>query len=550
MFLPSQLSGQIRRIRGNLKNRWVNLDRNTPGSRFIDKSYQQDYSLEVDGFAVNPKLLIFSLRSSFNDFSRIQNNGSSESRTKRTDYGYFDASATLFPNNGFRLTGFGSMQTIDDTRSSNVVMSEGMLPYQIQKMDRYGIEMGIPGNTYYPTLDFYFQREHRRCIDPCTVLDQQEDFIRLSLSNSSTTGSSYRLFYHGRIRDDDARLLNQDRHEFNFQGEARPIENLSLRTMARYLVLNKGANSTLEVFGRYNHSSEHWYELRLTNAESRYAGSQNTKSMNNNAQLQMISRQGKERFLRLGAEYTENVSTNITRDYGNYRIEGFAELQLTKNYNSIVLTGVGSTRLGTDQRLTTGTQFIQLSSIGGSAVIQASRGVMLIFRNDAFFETMYSLGNQFRNAARLELTLTPSNFLRFHSRVMQNDIRFLDVVNYASSSQTVLEGTLDLNLLSLLSISLYHNEMYSSSYEYNMRRISRVSATIPNILSHLEIKIMGDQAYGSSGVIYNRRYEVQATMQFYAFALRGRFLRTIIGSYRDDQMFLEISRPLEYLFRR
>ena len=541
--------GQITQVDADLKNRWLQEKRGPVAASLVENSYEQFYDLGLRGYVYSRKLLTFDLRSSYSDLDTDYGIMTPVDTRRRTDFGFYDASVTLFPENGFRLRVFARRKRIDFNNSGMVVPETGDTYAMVQNHRDYGFDMFLPRNTYYPSINISMQRILQKCEEPCTEVYRREDLPRVTLANSNPNGSSYQAEYRGRYRDDYSEGWSSKEHQVRFRGRSQISTKLNVNANGLLFLRDAHTNRNLNVFADYLQDSDLRHRLSAANTESRVSATDPNRSTRSTFEHRVFIDHSTTTRSTLGARYEVQTQSISGQARSGDKTALHGQLDYHSNGRDLSFTGLASFRGGMEKAIGMERRFVQSSQIGGGIVYELTSGSRLIVRNDASYENNAFGGSHFRNIARLDLTTDVLPALPVQLRATRTDAAFSGGTAYLPNNAiTTFEGFLHWRPWYRVDVLLNHSERLTvSSYRDRTSR-SVASVRLMNLVRNLDLRVQVEQMVSSLTGYTTQRLEGELGYRFYAFTFNARYIRESYGSYLHDRLLLEIRRPINLRF--
>ena len=547
-LLSSQGSAQLLRIYGDAMNGWQQERRGPQSSLLIEQSYSQYYILGVTGYIYSPKLLMIDIASSFSDVStKFGYETPSGLRTSR-DIGYYNASATLFPNNGFRMTVHGRRQQLDYTNSSNSILfgATGAQPQTLQNVDTYGVDVHVPPNTYYPGIDASLQRDLRKCIDPCTELYRRVDMVRMSLENSSTIGSSYRADYLGQFTRDLSEAWSTNDHQVYFTGRSEVSERMTVHATGRMQLRDQYATRNVDLIGDMLQSPTVRHRFRASSSDNRTTGLQTFRGNRSLIEHMMFSVPSESFHWSAGAAYqSQTTSMGVTEQASDKAV-----LRLQGEYRymagDFVVTTEASTEDGLESGYNEGRRFVQRSGLGTGSTYTFGYLGRVELRDDVTYETAVNGEASARNAVRAVLNSTALPTLPATVSVTRTDDAFWGKFSVVRPSATFLEGEAMWTPAQTFFLRAYHSERFSSGLYSDRTSRSLLHLMLRGVLRNLDASAQAERMVSTLTGTVSYRYNAELRYRFYAFSLSARYDRTTSGLLSSDKVIFEVRRPIGF----
>jgi hypothetical protein len=540
---------QVSQVRANLMNS-LRLDSRGPrGASLLERTHGQYYDLSLRGYVYRPSLLSFEVKTAYADEAMHYGIEQANETRNRTDFGYYDASMTLFPDNGFRLRAFGRQQRIDYA-NTGLASQSGTDPYSwVQNNHVYGVDLSIPRNTFYPSITAVLQRELQKCEEPCTEVYRKEDFARLTFSNSSGSGSNYRAEYKGRFRKDVSEDWASKEHQLRFSGKSSIGKKLDVHATGLMYLRDAYVNRSLNFIGDIAQSASVRHRLTAASSENRLSQAQPNRSTRNGVTHRSFITMSPAFLGIIGAQYEMR---SLSAD-GSEQNADKALLLMQTDYRQVhgntSLSAVASLDAGLERALGTERRFVQKSQLGGGAIMRFGSSSTLLVRNDATSETMVLGGNFYRNVGRLEVTTDVLPTLPVQVKLTRTDATFTGTASLPSTAVTTLESWLHWRPFHTITLMLHHSERFTAAGYDDRSSRSLAGLTVQNLLRNLGMRLQAERSVSSLTGYVTTRLEGELNFRFHAFYLLGRYTRDAYGSFVREHVYLELRRPISLDYR-
>ncbi len=422
LLLFAQTSfGQISKITADLKNVWFQDSRGPAERSIIENSHDQLYNLGVRGYVYNRKLIAFDIKSSYMDINTDYGIANPTDNRRRKEFGYYDASATLFPENGFKLRVFGRHNRIDYNNWGIKVPETGESYQSVLNNRLYGVTLHFPRNTYYPRIDVTLSRNLQKCEEPCDELYQREDVARLTLANSSSNGSSYNAEYRGRFMDDFSRSRSSKEHQIKFRGQSTLSDGLEVNATGHMVIRDAHATRYINVFSDYFKDTENRHRLNIENTESRFSSTNPTRLTRSTLDYKTYLKVSKDFRSIFGAQYetqTHSISGSLSPT-GKFGVNG--QVDYVHATPAVSLSGTARLDAGIVSKPDGEKRIVQQSGIGGGASVDLGQNSTLLLKSDAFLQHMDLGGTHLGHTSRFELHAKVIPALPFTIKAIRSD---------------------------------------------------------------------------------------------------------------------------------
>ncbi|PLX23678.1 MAG: hypothetical protein C0600_14350 [Ignavibacteria bacterium] len=541
--------GQITQVNANLMNRWIQEQRGPVAASLMENSYEQFYDFGLRGYVYSRKLLTFELKTNYSDLNTDYGIINPVDTRKHTNFGYYNASATLFPENGFKLRVFARRNRIDFSNNGMSVPETGDTYASVQNNRDYGFDMFLPRNTYYPSINISMQRILQKCEEPCTEVYRREDLPRVILTNSNPNGSSYHAEYRGRYRDDYSEGWSSKEHQVRFKGRSQISDKLNVNANGLLFLRDAHTNRNINLFADYLQDRDIRHRFSAANTETRVSvtdPNRNTRSTFNHRMF--IDHSNTTRSL-IGARYEAQTQSIKGEARSGDKVAVHGQVDYHSSGKDVSYTGIASFNGGMEKAIGQDRRFVQSSQIGGGLIYQLSRGSRMFLRNDAHYENNAFGGSHFRNNARLELSTDVIPAMPLQVRATRTDGVFSGGTAYMPNNAiTTVEGFLNWQPWYSVGILLNHSERFTSSSYSDRTSRSVASIRLINIIRNLDLRVQAEQMISSLTGFTTQRIEGELGYRFYAFTFSAKYVRETYGSFIRDRLLFEVRRPINLRF--
>lgn len=515
------------------------------------RTFGQYYVLAVNGFVLDPKLLTLSLQTSLTDFSSTSNSTKASQSLSSRNFGYYNFSLSLLPNNSYPLTIYASRSQINNVNISST--DAPTIPSNTAEastdIETMGLRWNVAKNTYFPQIDFLLERNLSKSENPLAPLNQRNDVVGLRLSNSTQEGTSqYSFQYTGKRLNDEAYHFQRQDHEFQFYGNSNMSEQTQLYSVITYAKREYATNQNMEIGGTYTQSEKLQHQVKLQHAENRYGGVARSYDVSNSAAHQSFVSFSDRMQGTFGMMYL--AATNVFGETSKKLDRGQVQAQLMISYpmSFLVLTGSAVTNIGFEQYPDQNRKFVQQSQLGMNGVFTSVPHVHISLREDVAFNTNYFFGNQFLHTANINVTTDYIQDCVIGVEGSRSDTKYLDYNLISPQSITSLGGSISMRLSSTTFASMHHLRSWARSWY--MDETIKTSATFSEsgIIRNLIVQARGEYSFNSIVRQEVLTIEAEINYQFYAFAIGGRFSLRSIGNFQTQGVMLDIRRPFAFSF--
>ncbi|MBI5647453.1 MAG: hypothetical protein HY962_11020 [Ignavibacteriae bacterium] len=541
---------QLSAIRADIQNTLRYDDRSRISQSPLERTYSQRYRLDVDGYVYSPKLLTFTASTSYVR-EALQFRVADRPVQKRdfSDWGLFELSATLFPNNGFRLRGFLHRHDMTSAQSGADALTPGWSAVNDTRVQRYGIDMHIPGNTFYPRVDLLVTRDLLKCITVCDEQYRRDDLVILRLGNSANNGASYAADYRGMFRRDFTVPGASDEHQILITGRSEMAGAMTVNVTGQYQARAPFSNHSVDVIGDYGESERARHRVRATATGNRLSSA--LRQQGTEYQFEHRSFLSLSSSMRASAGMGGNVQSATNGIDQQSADRSFVALDGMYNAGSEALHYElsASVEAALVKKFGMERGYFQASKAGGGIAWNASEHGMVTLRSDIAHEYSQNGDDALRNDARIEGRMTTESGLILAVRATRSDVSYTGSQAFIRSAVTGFEGEANINGLSFCIVNLLHSERWSSAVFSDRSSLSKAELLIPRLLRNLDLRFNAQRTASSLTGFQTYLLEGELRYRFHSFLISARVQRNLTGRLVSDYMVLDFRRPIDIFFR-
>ena len=550
VLYPSVSRAQISNITADLMNGWKKDSRGQAGGMLIEQSYNQFYLLGVRGFIYHPNLLDFQLRSSYSDINTRYGVESTNNLRHRKDFGFYDADATLFPKNGFRLRAHARRQKVDFSNTGVPSGIDANYYKSIQTVDTYGFDVHVPGNTFYPRIDASLQRDLQKCLDPCSELYYRTDFARLSIANDNRNGTNYTADYSGIFVRDFANEWSRNDHQVTFRGRSKVSEQMKINANGRLQIRDEMSNRNIDIIGDYDGDGSTRHRFRAINSDNSISSNTHLRNTRNLFEHRAFIGLSRTVNTIIGGTYqmqTSSVAGNaLQADRATLFLQGDYQESLS---NALILALTASVDGGLERGFGVERRFVQDSRLGGGVTVRLNDAASVQFRNDITYQTMLYGGDFAQNFARITANARLGSDLTLDMNITRNDAAFLYLPEQPGTSNMVFEGYATWVASSYLTLRADHSERMTSSVFSDRTSRSVFGLVVNNLIRDLSVNVNAERSISTLTRFEQLRFHGELRYRFHAFMISAAYQRASYGGIATENILLEIRRPINIDYR-
>ncbi|MCL4510509.1 MAG: hypothetical protein M1470_05505 [Bacteroidetes bacterium] len=561
--------GQIKSISLDLRNNFSSYHTRQAQDGLDLQTYGQFYVLGVNGFALDPQLLNFSIQTSLTDFSSKNKWLGSTQSLRNRNLGYYNVSLSLLEKTGYPVQFYAVRSLSENMSSGDMSNLSAPMIQTSNEVETMGLRWSLQKNAYIPQVDLSIERSGNRAISDIFPTSDRSDVLSLRLSNSNRKGTAqYSFQYSGTRFQSDLKIptgypssanplggsfefaqIRRTNNEFQFYGNSKVSNQTEVYSNVIYSSRDYGTIMTAEVGTTYKESDKVQHELKLKNAQGIYQGFLTNRSNANSIVEQThVSFSNNVQGL-FGASYL--VQENELGDVGTTvdRGEGNAQVYFNKPTSIAEITGSASTSFGFERYSLSPRRFVQQSqlSIGGTS--PAIKGLEIILRNDASFATTYSLGNIVQNNIMLRTTTSIIPRFIIGAEASRSDSKYLTYTTISPLSVTRVGGNIITRLTPTTAVEIRHYQSWISSWYLEKVTQTSVNISESGLIRNLTFQLRGERSFNNVTKLLILGIDGIANYQFYAFTFTARYtLRTIAG-FQTQGVILEVHRLFSFSFQ-
>lgn len=547
----SSSQGQITQISLDLKNNYSEQQTNQTQGELTLQNYGQIYVFAVNGYAFDPKIATFNTQTSLTDYSSTSKTAAVAQSLKSRNFGYYNISMTLLPNNSYPLTLFASRSQVDNVSSTDLLSSTAKEIQTANEVESMGLRWNIAKNTYFPQLEFLLQRDLNKNAINGTPVKQRNDIVSLRMSNSNEEGTSQYSFQYGgnRIRDSWVHLDRVD-HNFQFYGTSKVTDHIETYSNALYSLREFSVSRNIEVGGTYRQTENIQHQLRVSNMENRIPTvAVYNNSVTNSAQYTVTLPLADRAQGTFGALYSVFNSVYGDLQMKTQRSQLQSQATINKRISFAEITGTVGANVGFEEYPTGGRKFAQQSQLNVNGLTTSLRQLQIAVREDIIFGTTYDFGNTLQNTISTRVTTNSIPRSVMNVEVSRNDFEYLDYIAVASRSITTITGQIATRLTSTASAEIQHSESWTKSWYVEKTIRTSVRVLEAGFFRNLTCQLRGEHVFNNFTQMQVITLEGVADYQFYAFTFSGRYTLLSIGRLKTQGVFLEVRRPFSFSLR-
>ncbi len=545
----SESFGQINRATLDLKNNF-SFTRTRQAHGDLDlRTYGQLYVLGLSGYALDPRILRFSLQTSFIDYSSKSASLAASQAVRNRNLGYYNVSVILLPNNRYPLTLYASRSDALTTSSAELLSQPINALQTTNEVETVGLRWNIAQNAYMPQIELTVERNENRGDAGAIPFNQTNDVWSLRLSNASPQGSSqYSFLYTGLQVKDSFFPSVRTNHEFQFYGNSKMSDAINLYSNATYAIREQTMNRRAEFGGTFRQRADIQHQVKLQNTENRFAGMVTNRNVTNAITHETYVSFSNRLQATFGSLYS--IERHKWEAASSTADRGFVRVSMAYNdrYAMIDLFGNVGTSLGFERFPAEGRKFTQQTQVTVSGTSTAIPHLQLSLAEDFGFSTTYYLGDILNNNIRLSVNtdLIPRSVVGLE--LSRGDTRYLHFA-LAPRSVTSVGGTVTTQITATTSASLQHSESWIRSWF--LERVRRTGITIreAGLIRFLTFLFSGEQTYNSFTGLTTLIAESRAEYRFYAFVFNARYSYYSIAGIGTQMILLEVQRPISFDFQ-
>ncbi|MFZ1730788.1 MAG: hypothetical protein WBQ23_01995 [Bacteroidota bacterium] len=509
----------------------------------------QQYFLTARGYVADPRFLAFDVTSSFLDYSSKLTMTNSTSSTHRRDWGYYNANAVLFPDNGFRLSVSSNKNRIESSVNSPLLSLGAPNNPGVTDIEGYGAEAFIPGNTIYPQITVGMRQESQIGDQLAYPVDQRTTNYNLKLSNANSESSQYNFTYLGYDVNDRVRSQRLTNHEFRLHSQSSLMAQFLVNSNAMYAIRNDVRNTSLEVMADDLRNTSLQHRVRVSHVVSSYLTSNLQRSSADHLSAMTLIHAGEDLTMRLGgnAEFASQQSSGRTLHSDEQKLS--AEAQFERNYSAQRLTILLGSDFGLERVFGRERTFVHSSRAGIGLIGSLTSSISYLLRDDFNLHRQAVLGDAWGNMLRVEATWDLFWRVNLSSKFHRTDTRNLTSHQIPDLVNTNWENRITWYLGGNTSLMANYTRRASSSWfeDVSTRYMAGISQS--ELFPRLSFSISADQTYSTYSRQTVAHLEGELRYRFYAFSLIGRYVRDVIGQYDRSRFQFEIRRPIDVAFQ-
>jgi hypothetical protein len=530
------------------------------------RNYGQFYNADVTGFILDRRLLSFGISSSITDYVLTSSAASLRTSNRNRYLAYYNASATLFPDNSYPLTVYASRFGSELTASRPGDATAGNGGTLTGESRILGLRWSVLKNTYYPQLELTVEKaereNHGNLFYGVVPFGENSRMVGLRASNSSDDGMSGYVFYYngrhieGRKSDGSSATypnspwIPSKRAEHDFQLTARSAlaGGISLTWDVMYGIRPFERSRSVNFGGEWVQGETMRHQLTIVDNQrslsfadgGRFHGtdiSQRTHVRFSGATQGMI-----------GADVAWSASRSGRIASGIQRQRFYTELTNTTQLGGVSLTTRGGINVGREV-YDLGRKFVHASQLGITAVSHPTRFFELQVSDEASYARDYFFGNLLQNGARVRgiSDVIPRSVVEVE--VGRDDFRYVQSAAIPARSVTNLGGKFRTNLSMNTMLEMECTQSWwRSSYRY-WTNVLMASLVQNGLLPRLALRLRGNREYSSLSAFALTSIDGTADYALGAFTVSARYTWRKVSQYQTHEVFLEIRRPFSFDFR-
>lgn len=540
---------QISDLNLDLQNRWLQEVRGPVTNSFQDKSYEQYYNFGLNGYIYSKKLLVFSYKASYSDIDTDYKIVNTTNNRKQRDIGFYNATATLFPENGFKLRVFARHNRTDFINDGLIVPETGREFSSVQNNKDYGFNMHFPRNTFYPQVDIGMRRLLQKCEEPCTEVYRKEDIVSVAMRNSSGAGANYSADYRGRFQNDLSDGWASKEHQIRFQGRSRISDLMEVNTSGLIYLRDAHISRDINLQAYYSPNTDMRHRFSVRNSELRLFSGDYSRNATTNATHRMYWQTSDALQTVLGATYETQSQVNQGDRLSGDKFQIHGKVDYRKVHSGMSVTGAASFDGGLEQHIGFSRRFLQRSLVGGGLGFPIGKVARIHVYNDVYFENLVAGGTHLRNSFRLDASSDLISQVTLRVLARRTDAFFSASAILPDNANTTLEGFLTWRPWYPVSITVQHAERITSSVYSDRSSRTLAGVTMVDLIKNLDLHVQVEQSSSSLTRFITQRIESEIRYKFYAFSLSMKYYREVYGTYLRDRVLFEVRRPLNFRFR-
>ncbi|MBE0644309.1 MAG: hypothetical protein IH600_09540 [Bacteroidetes bacterium] len=525
-------------------------DRYSQSGSFNDEQLlMQQYFLNVRGYAADPRFLTFDLTSSFLDYSSKVSMYNASSSVHRRDWGFWNANAVLFPNNGFRMTLSSKKNRIESRAESPLLISRGLTNPGVVDILGYGGEVYIPGNTIYPQISAGLNQETQVGEQLAYPVDQHTTHYDLKFSNANSESSQYNFVYQGYDIDDRVRSQHLTNHEFRLHGQSSLAPQFVVNANGLYAIRNEARNTALEVLADDLRDAAVQHRFRFSHLVNSYRSATLQRNTTDNISSMTFIRALDYLIIRAGGSFQMN-----SQEYGSNVLRGdeeklSVESQYDRNFSATRVTMVIGSDFGLERNYNRNRSFVHSSRVGVGVVGNLFQTFTLTVRDDFNLQRQPVLGDAWGNSFLTEARWDILWRCNLNSRFNRTDTRNLSSQQLPRFANTMWENSITWNVGANTSVMANYTLRTSSSWYDDRSTRYMVGISQSELIPRLSLSFSADQTYSTYARQTVAHIETELLYRLYALSFVARYVRDIIGQYDRSRIQLEIRRPIDVSFQ-
>ncbi len=548
LVLPTDVQAQLSHLSGELCLIAQNDRYSQSGGVNDEQLLMQQYLLNARGFIADPRFLAFDVTSSFLDYSSKLTMRNASSSTHRRDWGYYDASLILFPDNGFRLTMSMKKNRIESKANSPLLSSRGMNNPGVMNIEGIGGNVFIPGNTIYPQITAGLNQETQIGEQLAYPVDQKTTNYNVRLSNANSERSLYNFTYLGYDLNDKARNQRLTNHEFRLHGQSDLATRFLVNADALYALRNDTRNTALEVLADDQRSETVQHRVRLSHLVSSYIGPVLQRSATDHISSMSLIRTDDNLTIRLGGSLQFATQQSAARTLRGDEEKLSFESQYDRNLSAMRLTVLLGSDLGLERVFGRQRTFVHSSRLGCGVIGNLLSNITYTLRDDFNLQRQAILGDAWGNTLRAEVKWDIFWRLNLNSRFNRTDTRNLTSKQIPDLSNTVWESSITWNVGANTTLMANYTRRASSSWYEDLSTRYMAGISQSEFIPRFSFSFTADQTYSTLSRQTVAHVEGELRYRLYALSIVGRYIRDVIGEYDRSRFQIEIRRPIDVAF--
>ena len=530
------------------------------------RNFGQFYSADLDGYVITPRMLTFAVSSTLTDYSLTSSYTAFEQSDHNRYLGYYNASATLFPDNSYPLTLYASRHGTEHSFSRPFDPAGYTGATFFGETRVLGLRWSLVKNTYYPQLEITLEKNERN--DQGNLLygvlpyEESTKLVGLRASNTSDDGvSGYNFYYTGRhiemgqtagyyqmYGNNPWLTPKRAEHEFRLDARSAVATDLSLRWDVLFNLRPFDRNRSINFGGEWIQNPLVRHQFTVVDNGGSYEYTTESKyhvtDITERTYLQLAT----NTHGMLGADVFWSESKSAIFSSSARREKLYSEVTHTTQVGAVMVMMRAGLNGGAES-YSQGKKFVHSLALGLGGQLRPVEFVEILLSDDFTHSRNYYFGNEIQNIIRLRSTLYAIPRCVLEAEVSRDDFRYLQYPLFPDRYVSTVIGRFRADLTMSTSFDTEVSQSWwRSSYNYETN-IIKASFVQTGLLRQLTLRLQGQREYNSFAGFAQTIVEGIADWAFYAFTFRARYgLRTVAG-YRTQELFFEVRRPFSFNFR-